>query len=176
MANFQLFFPTLLAFEGGFVNDSADPGGATNKGITLQTFEKHAVNLLAIQPTLDNLKALTNDQAAKIYKPVYWDAVQGDAIDLQELANIGFDFYVNAGNHASKLLQQVLVDLGENITVDGQIGQGTLTALGNVDQNEVYRRYKQGRIAYYQDLVQAHPVLQKFLNGWLNRVNTFPDA
>jgi len=39
----------------------------------------------------------------------------------------------------------------------------------------VYRRHKNGRIAYYRSLVEARPALAKFLTGWLNRVNAFPD-
>ena len=38
MASFDAFFPTLLKYEGGFVNDPVDPGGATNKGVTMAAF------------------------------------------------------------------------------------------------------------------------------------------
>jgi len=177
MASFDAFFPTLLGFEGGFVNDPADPGGATNKGITLRTFGTCANQLLGIQPTLENLKALTNEQAGKIYKALYWDKIKGDQIDQQELANIVFDFYVNAGANATKLLQSVLNALGAApaLAVDGLIGPGTVQALQSADQTEVYRRYKQGRIDYYQNLAASEPSLAKFLRGWLNRVNAFPD-
>jgi len=177
MANFEAFFPTVLKHEGGFVDDPADPGGATNKGITLGTFQGCAKRYLGIEPTLENLKALTDAQAAKIYKPLYWDKVYGDEVDLQDLADIVFDFQVNAGANASRLLQRVLNDLGATppLTVDGDIGPGTMAALKAADQKAVYRRYKQGRIDYYQNLVAERPALGKFLNGWLNRVNSFPD-
>jgi lysozyme family protein len=56
MADFNAFFPTLLRFEGGFVDDPADPWGATNKGITLQTFDSYARRLPGIDPTLEALK------------------------------------------------------------------------------------------------------------------------
>jgi lysozyme family protein len=176
MASFDAFFPTLLKHEGGFVNDPADPGGATNKGVTLGTFQSCAKQYLGIEPTLDNLKALTDAQAGKIYKPLYWDKVRGDDIALQELANMVFDFQVNAGGSASKLLQRVLNDLGAKppLTVDGEIGPGTMSALKGADQKAVYRRYKQGRTDYYQDLVAKRPALGKFLKGWLIRVNSFP--
>ena len=177
MASFDAFFPTMLKHEGGFVNDPVDPGGATNKGITMGTFQSCAKQYLGIEPTLENLKALTDAQAGKIYKPLYWDKVRGDDIALQELASIVFDFQVNAGGNASKLLQRVLNDLGATppLAVDGSIGAGTMTALSAMDQKAVYRRYKQGRIDYYQDLVAKRPALGKFLKGWLNRVNSFPD-
>jgi lysozyme family protein len=87
-----------------------------------------------------------------------------------------FDFQVNAGGSASKLLQRVLNDLGAKppLTVDGEIGPGTMSALKGADQKAVYRRYKQGRTDYYQDLVAKRPALGKFLKGWLIRVNSFP--
>ncbi|MBE0619065.1 MAG: N-acetylmuramidase [Burkholderiales bacterium] len=177
MASFDAFFPTLLKSEGGFVDDPADPGGATNKGVTMATFQNCAKKYLGIEPTLDNLKALTDAQAGQIYKPLYWDKVRGDVIALQDLADIVFDFQVNAGANASRLLQNVINDLGAQppLAVDGSIGPGTLAALGKVDQTAVYRRYKQGRIAYYRNLVARRPSLGKFLNGWINRVNAFPD-
>ena len=177
MASFDVFFPTLLKHEGGFVNDPADPGGATNKGITMGTFQECAQRYLGLEPTLENLKALTDAQAGKIYKPLYWDKVRGDEIALQGLANIVFDFQVNAGGNAAKLLQKVLNDLGATppLTVDGDIGPGTMSALAGADQRAVYGAYKQGRIDYYRDLVAKRPALGKFLNGWLNRVNSFPD-
>ncbi|HWM41621.1 MAG TPA: putative peptidoglycan-binding domain-containing protein, partial [Burkholderiales bacterium] len=115
--------------------------------------------------------------AAKIYKPLYWDKVRGDQIALQQLANIVFDFQVNAGGNASELLQRVLNELGANppLEVDGDIGGITMKALAKADARAVYGRYKQGRIAYYQNLVARRPPLGKFLNGWLKRVNSFPD-
>jgi lysozyme family protein len=177
MASFDAFLPTLLRFEGGFVDDPDDPGGATNKGITMQTFSTCARQLLGVEPTLATLRALTDQQAGRIYKQLYWNKVRGDDIALQELATIVFDFYVNAGANATRLLQTAMNAAGArpSIAVDGAIGPITIDALRTLDQREVYRRYKQGRIEYYQDLAANHPSLTKFLKGWLNRVNAFPD-
>lgn len=176
MARFDSFLPELLRFEGGFVDDPDDPGGATNKGITMKTFSGCARDLLGVEPTLANLQALTDEQAGKIYKPLYWDKVKGDDIALQELANIVFDFYVNAGANATKLLQNVMNAAGArpSVEVDGAIGPITVQALQALDQRDVYRRYRQGRIQYYEGLVADRPSLGKFLKGWLNRVNAFP--
>lgn len=177
MADFDAFFPHLLRFEGGFVNDPADPGGATNKGITLQTFKSCAQQLLKIAPSLDNLRALSDAQAATIYKALYWDKLRADEIALQPLADIVFDFYVNAGGNAVKLLQRMLNAQKPDtpLNVDGVMGDGTFAQLRAADQADLYRRYKQGRVDYYKQLVAARPALGKFLNGWLARVNAFPD-
>jgi len=177
MADFQSFLPTLLRFEGGFVDDPIDPGGATNKGITLATFQKCARPMLGIEPSLANLKTLTDAQAGRIYKRLYWDVVRGDDIAMQELANIVFDFQVNAGANSARLLQNVLNGQSGRppIAVDGRIGDGTLAMLRACDGTKVYMAFKRGRLAYYDDLVRRRPALVKFLKGWTNRVNAFPD-
>jgi lysozyme family protein len=172
MATFDIFLPMLLKFEGGYVDDPEDPGGETNKGVTMATFQSCSHELLGVDPTSDNLKALTDAQAGIIYKALYWNKIQGDAIALQDLANIVCDFFVNSGSHATKLLQSVMIDMGASISADGVIGPGSIQALSGLPQVEVYRRYKQGRIAFYQNLGQKFP---RFLKGWLNRVNSFPD-
>ena len=80
MADFNSFFPTLLKHEGGYVDDPVDPGGATNKGVTLATFRQCVQSLLGIESTLANLRALTDAQAGTIYKALYWDKIRGDQI------------------------------------------------------------------------------------------------
>ena len=173
MASFDVFFPMLLRFEGGYVDDPTDPGGETNLGVTMATFQHCSQSLLGIDPTSENLKALTPAQAGIIYKSLYWEKIQGDSISSQDLADIVCDFYVNAGTHATTLLQQTMKDLGADITVDGGIGPATIQALGNLPLDQVYAAYRQGRINYYQQLGVKFP---QFLKGWLNRANSFPAA
>ena len=172
MASFDIVLPIILKFEGGYVDDPTDPGGETNKGITMKTFQQCSHSLLGIDPTSDNLKALTDAQAGIIYKAHYWTSIQGDAIPLQELANIVCDFYVNSGTHATTLLQRVLNSMGAKLTVDGSIGAASMQALGSLPNDQIYRAYKQGRIDYYTQLGEKYP---QFLRGWLNRVHSFPD-
>ena len=172
MASFDLFLPILLRFEGGYVDDPTDPGGETNKGITMAVFQHCAHPLLGIDPTSANLKALTDAQAGIIYKRAYWDKICGDQFQSQELANIVCDFYVNAGTHATILLQRLINAAGVHVTEDGCIGPATIQALNSLPQRELYVQYKQGRIDYYQGMGRRFP---QFVRGWLNRVNAFPD-
>ncbi len=175
MASFDLYVPQLLKFEGGFVDDPADPGGATNLGITLATFQRYAQSLLGEAPTLEALRALTPEQAGAIYKQEYWDKLDGDQIASQPLAEILFDFYVNAGTEAVLLLQRILRQLGAtDLALDGEMGPATLAALQAADQAQVYALYRQGRIDYYERLAQERPVDAKFLQGWLARAEWFP--
>lgn len=175
MADFSLFLPVVLRNEGGWVDNPADPGGATNKGITIATLRAYGPKLLNIDPTISALKKLTDEQAGKIYKLEYWDPIFGDEIQFQPLANIICDFRVNAGYHANELLLKVLNNLGSNHSPGGKLTRQVMESLNYHESAEVYMEYKAGRIAYYRNLAQDHPVLRRFLRGWINRVNSFPN-
>ena len=172
MASFDLVLPIILKFEGGYVDDPSDPGGETNKGITMATFRDCSHALLGLPPSSEHLKALTDAQAGIIYRAKYWRPIHGDELESQELANIVCDFYVNAGTHATCLLQQIIRDNNGAVVCDGCIGPGTIKALHNLPQDVIYRAYKAGRIAYYQKLGERFP---QFVSGWIERVESFPD-
>ncbi|MBT0569629.1 hypothetical protein KIK84_04785 [Curvibacter sp. CHRR-16] len=174
MANFQEFLPTLLRFEGGYVDDPADPGGATNKGITFGTFRQYASNLLQVRPTLEALRDLTDEQAGRIYKVEYWDRIYGDDFSFQPLANIVFDFNVNAGWHAITTLIQVLNRVGANHAPNSTLTPQLVDSLQYHDPINIYTQYKEARRAYYINLANENPSLRRFLQGWLNRVDAFP--
>lgn len=176
MADFDSFLPRLLRFEGGFVSNTADPGGATNKGITLQTWRECSLELLRLAPSLDNLRALTDAQAGVIYKRRYWDAMRGDKIAHQGVAELLVDFNVNAGSHAVVALQGVLNAIaGTSLTADGVLGDATFAALSRSDASTLLVGLREARIAYYMRLAAAQPTLKPFLKGWLNRANAFSE-
>ncbi len=175
MADFSLFLPIVLRNEGGWVDNPADPGGATNKGITIHTLKEYS-KLIEVEPTIDSLKKLTDEQAGKIYKVEYWDSIFGDWITYQNLADIFCDFHVNAGYHAVEIFIRTLNALGANHPPQVRLTQQIVESLNNHDSMEVYVNYKAARIAYYRQLVQEHPMLRTFLKGWIARVNSFPDV
>lgn len=176
MADFYQFLPIVLRNEGGWTDNPKDPGGATNKGITFSTFKSYATSLLGVTPTLTNLKNLTDDQAGKIYKVEYWDNIFGDEIQYQNLANIFCDFHVNAGFHAIGIFVKTLNSLGSNHSPTAKLTRKVMDSLNDHDSTRVYMEYKSNRISYYRQLVQEHPVLRVFLNGWIARVNSFPNV
>jgi lysozyme family protein len=175
MADFHRFAPILFRHEGGYVDDPIDPGGATNRGITMATFRACAKDFLGVEPTLDALKQLTEMQAATIYKALYWDAIRGDEMPCQQVANTVCDFQVNAGPQSARLLQRVLnrLEVQPRLTVDGKIGKATIAALRQVDAGDVHVLFQVGRRDYYRGLVGRRPTLARFLKGWLRRVDSF---
>lgn len=77
-------FDRLLGHEGGYVNNSRDPGGETNWGISKRSY-----------PNLD-IKNLTREQAAAIYRRDFWNRINGDRL-YDGVAYQLFDFAVNSG-------------------------------------------------------------------------------
>lgn len=163
----------VLNFEGGFVNDPNDSGGATNRGITWNTWLDTARPILGIEPTLENLKNLTANDAEEIYKERYWNKIKADDIIDGDIRYLLFDFYVNAGKNAVVVLQNTINEFNNNVIVDGSIGNQTINALNSINSIDLYNKYKQNRINYYVNLANRIPKNQKFLNGWKNRTNAF---
>ncbi len=172
-AKFKKFLPQILKFEGGFVNDPDDPGGATNKGITIGTFKRHAQTVLGIQPTLENLKNITDGQAGQIYELIYWNKLLAEDINDVQVAYQYVDFYINAGSNAIKVMQRSLNGLGQNVAVDGGMGPKTLAAINAVDGEQLFDAFKKNRQKYYNDLATRRPKMKKFLGGWTKRTNHF---
>lgn len=167
MADFNKAIPIILKHEGGFVDHPADPGGATNRGIIFTLFKKYAGEL-GLPATVEGLKALTEDNAKYIYRKQFWNAMQGDMIKDQQVANIIFDGFVNMGFNGIKIAQR---EVGE--TADGLIGQKSLQAINGAAPKILFQGIKEGRIKYYTDLAERKPQMKVFLKGWLNRINSF---
>ncbi len=167
MADFETAVKLILKHEGGYVNNSSDPGGATNRGITFMLFKQYA-DALSLKKTLHDLMNLTEDQAKFIYREEFWDKMKGDQFKNQQVANIVFDGYVNMGGKALKLLQKEV-----GAWVDGQIGNESLQAINGADPRALFNGYKDARIKFYENLVIQKPKLAVFKKGWLNRINSF---
>ncbi len=172
-AKFKAFLPTILKHEGGFVNNPADPGGATNKGITIATFQKYGESLLAIEPTLENLKQLTDEQAGLIYEQIYWNKLSGEDIKDVQVAYQYVDFYINAGSNAIRTMQRTLNGLGKPVPVTGIMDRDTLDAINALNGEQVFNSFRAKRIQYYEHLVQKKPQMEQFLKGWKTRANSF---
>ena len=156
-SNFEQCFALVLKNEGGYVDNPADPGGATNLGCTKATWEAWVGHPV----TKDDIKALTPNDVMPLYKVKYWDTIKGD--NLPEGVDYAvFDFAINSGpSRAAKALQSVL-----SVTVDGQIGSATLRALETANPREVATAVCEARLAFLQSL----PTYGTFGKGWSRRV------
>ncbi len=161
---FTKCLPLVLKHEGGYSNHSADPGGATNKGITHRTYD--AWNKRQGKPTR-NVKHITDDEVAAIYRAQYWDKVQADDLPAG-LDYAVFDFAVNSGPaRAAKFLQRIV-----GVSQDGIIGAETIAAAQAHVTASAIRNLCDDRLAWLKRLKHWGT----FGKGWTRRVNEVKGA
>ncbi|MGV8951642.1 MAG: glycosyl hydrolase 108 family protein, partial [Cypionkella sp.] len=104
MKSVETLAEEIVAREGGFVKDPADPGGATNHGVTLNTLRRLGIDVNR-DTRIDELdvRALTSRQAVDIYLEHYYRRTGVGALP-EVLQPSVFDMYVNAGGNAVKVL------------------------------------------------------------------------
>ncbi len=90
--NFESCLALTLKYEGGYVNNPRDPGGATNMGITIAALSAE----LGRSASPAEVRALTRGQAAAIYRKRYWDRIGAGALPPGVDAML-FDIAVNSG-------------------------------------------------------------------------------
>lgn len=164
MAKAELLKPFILRWEGGFVDDPLDRGGATNKGITIGTFR----NFYGKEATVEQLKNITDEQWLHIFKCGFWDKWKADDINNQSIADIVVDWAWGSG--AATSIKQVQKILG--VAVDGIVGNDTLTAINTADQRTLFDKIHSRRIEFVENIVKRDPSQTRFLKGWKNRINS----
>ena len=167
----------IIRREGGYVNDPDDPGGATNHGVTIHTLRR-----LRGTATVADVKALTVAEAKDIYKRHYFYGPKIDQLPAPLQASV-YDMQVNAGANAVKILQRLLAEFDNPLTVDGALGPRTLKAVKRVhDEAGAYLvdAYGIARRNYYFDLADRRPVSRKYAlsraggkGGWIKRAEEF---
>ena len=173
----------IIAREGGFVNDPDDPGGATNHGVTIGTMKKLGLDLNrdGLVDVLD-VKALSRDRARRIFLQHYYHA-PGIARLPEPLRASVFDMQVNAGGNAIRILQKLLVEMGQAIEVDGRIGPATRAAAEaafRAAPDHLADAYGIARRNYYYRLADRRTASRKFARrrdggkgGWITRAEEF---
>ena len=150
--NFDECLKMLLHHEGGYVNHPKDPGGETNLGVTKRVYEKWGGT--------KDMKDLTVEDVAPIYKKEYWDRCKCD--DLESGVDWAvFDWAVNSGTgRAAKAIQKIC-----GAAQDGAIGPKTLALIGT--QNTQYVIEEFGKIR--QDFYESLKTFDTFGKGWTRR-------
>ena len=150
MAKVELLAPYIRKWEGGFVNDPADSGGATNMGVTIGTFEVYCHRKGYPRPTVERLKKLTPTEWTDILKTMYWDRWQADKIHSQKIANILVDWVWGSGVHGIKIPQRIL-----GVAVDGIVGEKTLQAINAQDPDKLFQTIYEARRKFLLDITEA---------------------
>ena len=118
-AAFQAALPFILRWENGYVNHPADPGGATNRGVTQRVYDEWRTRQGL--PARD-VRQVTDDEVHAIYEANYWVPPRCDLLQRQ-LDLVQFDTAVNMGvGRAVRMLQASL-----GCAVDGADGMAIVT-------------------------------------------------
>ena len=121
--------------------------------------------------------------AKKVYKKVYWDVMNLEWINDENLVLHIFDFGVNAGfpPYSCRRSIRMIQGIVNAQPIDGVCGPITTGRINSfkpiekIDSEEPVEYsaldlFKEGRKHYYIDLANRKPDLNVFLRGWLNRI------
>jgi lysozyme family protein len=171
----------LMEREGGYVSHPGDKGGPTRFGITEAVARAHGY--------AGAMKALPRDEAAAIYRRLYWLRPKFDQVAQRspKLAAELFDTGANMGPAvAATFLQRALTALNRNgqdypdLVPDGRIGPATIAALdaffaarGAKGETVLLRALEALQGERYLRLAERRPANEAFLYGWLaNRIGS----
>lgn len=142
MASFDVAIQTVLANEGGYVNDPADPGGETKFGISKRAYPD------------EDIANLTLDRAKFLYKRDYW---RFDSVADQDVATKLLDMSVNFGRaEAHDLVWNALRKIA-------------CKSIDVADPKRLLRALRFECVLHYLSLIVGHPGEAKFEDGWLWR-------
>jgi lysozyme family protein len=160
MTLFEQCFAIVLGTEGGYVNNPADPGGATKYGISQRSY-----------PNVD-IANLTLGEAQAIYQRDYWAKACCDQLP-PALALMCFDAACNNGPQRAKEWLQAAV----GVATDGIIGNQTLVAMRHLTGSQkgidaVCTEF----LARRMDFMGLLPTWHTFGLGWSRRLAALPYA
>lgn len=183
MSNFDWALRVVLHHEGGFTDDAADPGGATDFGISLRflqtVLEDSDEDGFADGDIdrdgdidVDDIRSLSLDDVAELYEKKFWKKAKCDKIRSEMLAVKAFDMSVNMGpSQAWKLIQRGCNTLGTSLTIDGKPGPVTLAAVNSLHDKDfmLVTNIRREQDKFYESLIVKKPTLAKFRLGWRRR-------
>ena len=163
MNRFEKIFDYLLKVEGGYSDDKNDKGGKTKFGITEEEARDFGYK--------GSMQDLTKDFAKNIYLKKYYLGNKLDKVVDDKVALSICDWAVNSGRNGTKNAQIAINQLtNANLDVDGIIGNKTLEALNSVDPGKFLEIYHNLQRIYYRSKIEADSTQERFLTGWLNRI------
>ncbi len=151
MSTFDDAFANTIGLEGGFVDNPADPGGATMHGVTESVARKWGYT--------GPMQDLPLETAKQIAKQEYWDPYQCDKL-VPLIAVQVFDAAYNGGD-VVRWLQQA-----SGATVDGVLGPKTITAVNLTNPYVMVMRFLALRLEYLTSL----EIWSNFGRGWSRRI------
>ncbi|MEG2173446.1 MAG: glycosyl hydrolase 108 family protein [Desulfovibrionaceae bacterium] len=178
-ANFAKAHAFTAQWEGGLTDHPSDPGGITHYGVSLRWLRSLGHDLGDIDGDgdidADDIRALTPDQAAALFKAKFWDTYNLSGLP-QLTATLHYDCTVNTGPRQATLIAQracntLVGPYGVKLEVDGALGPKTRKFLTLHATPILATAMIEQRKGFYLSLVHDKPDFAPFERGWINRTN-----
>ena len=164
--NFESSLIRVLDHEGGYVDHPKDPGGATNRGITLKVFRAYYGRHLG----KTDLRQISEREAGAIYKANYWDKCQCDKLP-PGVDYAVFDQAVNSGPTRSiRWLQTAAGAQADEI--DGFLGPESFAKVTTLEPAAIVQQMCAVRLKFMRSLKHW----KDFGRGWNKRVDGVREA
>jgi lysozyme family protein len=160
--NFDTSLGLTLVYEGGWVNNPNDPGGATYKGVTQAVYDDDRDRRKVPR---QSVRLMTDAELRAIYRWRYWDMINGDSLPLG-VDYAAFDFAVNSGVARSARALQGIV----HAVQDGQIGPITIQAIVSYSSTYGVSALTDALCNARMAFLQGLPTFATFGQGWTRRV------
>lgn len=195
MANYKNILSHVKTNEGGYSadprdNQSKNPSDVkgldkrypnlpvhTYRGVAYASWKEYA-RRKGFVPTGKSFVNMTLAQWEDFLKTLYWDAIYGDFIKSQGIAEILFEAIWGGGSKNLVIdLQTFLRKKGFNIAVDGAMGKNTYTALNEFtgksqkNETELVKYLTAERLKYLQSLSDW----SNYSKGWTRRLYEIQD-
>ena len=154
--NFERCLAFTLKQEGGYGDHPLDPGGATKFGVTQATLARFRGRAVSKA----DVRALTRQEAADIYRRDYWAPVAGDSLPVG-IDAVVFDHAVNSGPTAA--LKTLRAALGLPLAAHVQ---GVVEACAKARSENLARELCRRRMSF----LRALRTFATFGRGWTRRV------
>ena len=166
--DFDKALTLILKLEGGYVNDPADRGGATNFGVTQKNYDKWRTDN-DLDPR--EVKLISEDEVRTIYQVRYWQMSKADEMPWP-VSLVHFDSYVqHRPRVASEILQRATNFVArDQLRVDGIIGPLTIETARRQDPKMLARSIIIERLFFYCRIVERDRTQAKFLKLWRPRM------
>jgi len=195
VANYKNILSHVKTNEGGYSadprdNQSKNPSDVkgldkrypnlpvhTYRGVAYASWKEYA-RRKGFVPTGKSFVNMTLAQWEDFLKTLYWDAIYGDFIKSQGIAEILFEAIWGGGSKNLVVdLQTFLRKKGFNIAVDGAMGKQTYTAINeftaksNKNETELVKYLTAERLKYLQSLSDW----SNYSKGWTRRLYEIQD-
>jgi len=195
VANYKNILSHVKTNEGGYSadprdNQSKNPSDVkgldkrypnlpvhTYRGVAYASWKEYA-RRKGFVPTGKSFVNMTLAQWEDFLKTLYWDAIYGDFIKSQGIAEILFEAIWGGGSKNLVIdLQTFLRKKGFNIAVDGAMGKNTYTALNEFtgksqkNETELVKYLTAERLKYLQSLSDW----SNYSKGWTRRLYEIQD-